>query len=98
MDAVVQGDTSVMLPNNGRSPMNNHLLPSLEGEMDDGQIALPNLAPYVTFNPQVILYSTQPGAKQLVLQAINMSIREVGTKESLVGYKADVLFRCYIDH
>lgn len=78
--------------------MNNHLLPSLEGEMDDGQIALPNLAPYVTFNPQVILYSTQPGAKQLVLQAINMSIREVGTEGAFIGYRADVICRCYIDH
>ncbi|KAI8335037.1 CCR4-Not complex component, Not1-domain-containing protein [Chlamydoabsidia padenii] len=79
MDTLAKGDNSAMMTTTGRSPLNNHLLPNsgLDGELDDGQITLPNLAPYINFNPQVILYSTQPGAKQLVLQAINMSIREI---------------------
>ncbi|KAI7872984.1 CCR4-Not complex component, Not1-domain-containing protein [Spinellus fusiger] len=47
-------------------------------EMEESlMITLPNLAPYITFNPQIVLYSTQPGAKRLVLQAVNQSIREI---------------------
>ncbi|KAI8146312.1 CCR4-Not complex component, Not1-domain-containing protein [Fennellomyces sp. T-0311] len=40
-------------------------------------VSLPNLAPYIVFNPQIILYSTQPAAKRWVLQAITQSIREI---------------------
>ncbi|RCH97016.1 hypothetical protein CU098_002737, partial [Rhizopus stolonifer] len=39
-------------------------------------IPIPNLAPYLVFNPQIVLYSSQPGAKHLVLQAFTESIRE----------------------
>ena len=41
------------------------------------QFSLPNIAPYLVFNPQIILYSTQPASKRWVLQAITQSIREV---------------------
>ncbi|ORZ05070.1 CCR4-Not complex component, Not1-domain-containing protein [Absidia repens] len=79
VDTLAKGDTSQMIPNAGRSPINSQLLPTagLDGEVDDGQILLPNLTPYITFNSQIILYSTQPAAKRLVLQAINRSIREI---------------------
>ncbi|KAI8372978.1 CCR4-Not complex component, Not1-domain-containing protein [Radiomyces spectabilis] len=40
-------------------------------------IALPNLAPYITFNPQIPLYTSQPASKRWILQAITESIREV---------------------
>ncbi|KAI8097006.1 CCR4-Not complex component, Not1-domain-containing protein [Halteromyces radiatus] len=79
VDSLAKGDASLMMANAGRSVMNNQLAQSvgLDGDMDEGQIVLPNLAPYINFNPQVILYSTQPAAKRLVLQAINRSIREI---------------------
>ncbi|KAI7854467.1 CCR4-Not complex component, Not1-domain-containing protein [Circinella umbellata] len=41
------------------------------------QFSLPNIAPYLVFNPQIILYSTQPASKRWVLQAITQSIREI---------------------
>jgi CCR4-NOT transcription complex subunit 1 len=40
-------------------------------------IPVPNLAPYIAFNPQIALYSSQPVAKRLVLQAFTESIREI---------------------
>lgn len=40
-------------------------------------IPVPNLAPYIAFNPQITLYSSQPAAKRLVLQAFTESIREI---------------------
>lgn len=43
----------------------------------EAQIPVPNLAPYIAFNPQITLYSTQPAAKRLVLQAFTDSIREI---------------------
>lgn len=60
-----------------------HLLQGATGEesilpgMEDKSFSLPNLAPYITFNPQVILFTTQPNSKRWVLQAITQSIREV---------------------
>ncbi|KAF7728004.1 hypothetical protein EC973_006769 [Apophysomyces ossiformis] len=55
---------------------------ALEGEpvheIEESAInAIPNLMPYITFNPQIILYTTQPAAKRWVLQAIAQSIREI---------------------
>lgn len=50
--------------------------PEMEG-VSDAQIPVPNLAPYIAFNPQIALYSTQPTAKRLVLQAFTDSIREI---------------------
>ncbi|KAI9256566.1 CCR4-Not complex component, Not1-domain-containing protein [Phascolomyces articulosus] len=41
------------------------------------QLSLPNIAPYLVFNPQIILYSNQPASKRWVLQAITQSIREI---------------------
>lgn len=49
----------------------------LIGNPDDLSIVLPNLAPYLTFNPQVILYTTQPASKRWVLQAVTAAVREV---------------------
>ncbi|CAO3593285.1 unnamed protein product [Absidia cylindrospora] len=80
VDNLAKGDTSLMMSNAERSPIHNQVLPpnaSHDGGMNDSQFALPNLAPYITFNPQIILYSTQPASKRLVLQAINKSIREI---------------------
>lgn len=47
-------------------------------EMEDSAFSIPNIAPYLVFNPQIILYSSQPASKRWVLQAIMQSIREVG--------------------
>ncbi|ORZ15115.1 CCR4-Not complex component, Not1-domain-containing protein [Absidia repens] len=80
VDNLARGDTSLMMPNAERSPIHNQVLPpntSHDGGMDDDQFILPDLAPYITFNSQIILYSTQPASKRLVLQAINKSIREI---------------------
>lgn len=41
------------------------------------KIPVPNLAPYIAFNPQITLFSTQPATKRLVLQAFTESIREI---------------------
>ncbi|KAG2174664.1 hypothetical protein INT44_006928 [Umbelopsis vinacea] len=49
----------------------------LNGNPDDLSIVLPNLAPYLTFNPQVILYTTQPASKRWVLQAVTAAVREI---------------------
>lgn len=69
---MAHGDERLLANNNQMLQYNG-----IENEMDDGQVALPNLAPYITFNPQIIMYSSQPATKRLVLQAINRSIREV---------------------
>lgn len=45
--------------------------------MGNSAIAIPNIAPYIVFNPQVTLYSSRPAAKRLVLQAFTESIREI---------------------
>ncbi|KAI7893233.1 CCR4-Not complex component, Not1-domain-containing protein [Mucor mucedo] len=54
-------------------------LPPLHPELGTimTEIPIPNLAPYIAFNPQISLYSTQPAAKRLVLQAFTESIREI---------------------
>jgi CCR4-NOT transcription complex subunit 1 len=49
----------------------------LIGNQDDLSVVLPNLAPYITFNPQVVLYTTQPASKRWVLQALTAAVREV---------------------
>ncbi|CDS10313.1 hypothetical protein LRAMOSA02989 [Lichtheimia ramosa] len=46
-------------------------------EMEDSAFSIPNIAPYLVFNPQIILYSSQPASKRWVLQAIMQSIREI---------------------
>ncbi|KAG0182584.1 hypothetical protein DFQ29_003364 [Apophysomyces sp. BC1021] len=67
----------------GRSSTNQMLQSSaIEGELsheieENTMSAIPNLMPYITFNPQIILYTTQPAAKRWVLQAIAQSIREI---------------------
>lgn len=79
--------TSGAMP--GRSPAANTILPgaSLEtGRMvgvEEPAIALPNIAPYITFNPQIALFSSQPASKRWVLQAIAQSIREVSRAEAV---------------
>lgn len=40
-------------------------------------IPVPNLAPYIAFNPQIALYTNQPAVRRLVLQAFGESIREI---------------------
>ncbi|KAI7898110.1 CCR4-Not complex component, Not1-domain-containing protein [Cokeromyces recurvatus] len=60
----------------------NPLLQNADIEPDhsilaESMIPVPNLAPYIAFNPQIALYTTQPAAKRLVLQAFTESIREI---------------------
>ncbi|KAI8394298.1 CCR4-Not complex component, Not1-domain-containing protein [Radiomyces spectabilis] len=45
--------------------------------VEESPIALPNLAPYIKFNPQIIFYTQQPVSKRWVLQAITQTIREI---------------------
>ncbi|KAI9468493.1 MAG: CCR4-Not complex component, Not1-domain-containing protein [Benjaminiella poitrasii] len=45
--------------------------------LSESMVPVPNLAPYIAFNPQIALYTTQPAAKRLVLQAFTESIREI---------------------
>jgi CCR4-NOT transcription complex subunit 1 len=70
-DAIGRGSAAASL-NQGISPDTG-----LVGNPDDLSIVLPNLAPYITFNPQVILYTTQPASKRWVLQAVTAAVREV---------------------
>lgn len=42
-------------------------------------LGIPNLAAYITFNPQVPLFSTQPNLKRIVHIAIDRAIREIIT-------------------
>lgn len=44
---------------------------------DTEEDLIPSIAPYLTFNPQIVLYSSQPNAKRWVLQAVTQSIREI---------------------
>ncbi|CEP14955.1 hypothetical protein [Parasitella parasitica] len=50
-----------------------------EGQPDvpEVAIAVPNLAPYIAFNPQIALFTTQPASRRLILQAFTESIREI---------------------
>ncbi|KAI8988678.1 CCR4-Not complex component, Not1-domain-containing protein [Pilobolus umbonatus] len=71
--------------NGVRSALNNLISPSTQennglsaaDNAEDLSINIPNLAPYITFNPQIVLYSSQPNSKRWVLQAITQSIREI---------------------
>ncbi|KAL0097780.1 Not1 transcription factor, partial [Phycomyces blakesleeanus] len=83
-EMLARGDDSSLVNNGRPMPGGNPMLQSAvpDGgfipEMEESlMITLPNLAPYITFNPQIVMYATQPGAKRLVLQAINQSIREI---------------------
>ncbi|KAL7323175.1 CCR4-NOT core subunit cdc39, variant 5 [Mucor circinelloides] len=51
----------------------------VDGQADiaEAPIPVPNLAPYIAFNPQIPLYTNQPAARRLVLQAFTESIREI---------------------
>ncbi|KAI8976852.1 CCR4-Not complex component, Not1-domain-containing protein [Pilobolus umbonatus] len=42
-------------------------------------IPIPNIAPYIVFNPQITLFATLPSLKKLVSQAITDSLRETIT-------------------
>lgn len=50
-----------------------------EGHSDLAEVPIPvpNLAPYIAFNPQIALYTNQPAVRRLVLQAFTESIREI---------------------
>ncbi|CAM0140611.1 CCR4-NOT core subunit cdc39, variant 2 [Umbelopsis sp. WA50703] len=49
----------------------------LMNSQEDLSVVLPNLAPYITFNPQVVLYTSQPASKRWVLQALTAAVREI---------------------
>ncbi|KAI9026639.1 CCR4-Not complex component, Not1-domain-containing protein [Phycomyces nitens] len=83
-EMLARGDESSLVNHGRPMPGGNAMLHSVVPdagfvpEMEESlMITLPNLAPYIKFNPQIIMYATQPGAKRLVLQAINQSIREI---------------------
>ncbi|KAK4519925.1 uncharacterized protein ATC70_010169 [Mucor velutinosus] len=61
-----------------RPPIAN-LLPQSAADNDDDSapINIPNLGPYLTFNPQIVMYNTQPNSKRWVLQAVTQAIREI---------------------
>ena len=44
---------------------------------EDGDVGYPNLALFITFNPNITLFTTQPSLKRIVHIAIDRSIREV---------------------
>ena len=72
--------TSASMEAIGRSPNSAVIPPAsvMDGAtMDDTNLAIPNIAQYIVFNPQIILYSSQPTSKRWVVQAITQSIREV---------------------
>ncbi|RCH84773.1 hypothetical protein CU098_001795, partial [Rhizopus stolonifer] len=61
-------------------PSITNLIASVEANTNDEEampINIPNLGPYLTFNPQIVMYTTQPNSKRWVLQAITQSIREI---------------------
>ncbi|KAI9272225.1 CCR4-Not complex component, Not1-domain-containing protein [Helicostylum pulchrum] len=63
---------------NVRPPITNLIPQSAASNVnDDEPINIPNLGPYLTFNPQIVMYTTQPNSKRWVLQAITQSIREI---------------------
>ncbi|KAI8970255.1 CCR4-Not complex component, Not1-domain-containing protein [Mycotypha africana] len=58
----------------------NPLLQNADTEpstINDIPINIPNLAPYIAFNPQIALFNNHPAAKRLVLQAFTDSVREI---------------------
>jgi CCR4-NOT transcription complex subunit 1 len=65
------------LNNNNRPPITN-LIPQSEANAEESSpINIPNLGPYLTFNPQIVMYTAQPTSKRWVLQAVTQSIREI---------------------
>lgn len=63
---------------NNRPPITNLISQSSTTNVDDEEpINIPNLGPYLTFNPQIVMYSAQPNSKRWVLQAVTQSIREI---------------------
>jgi CCR4-NOT transcription complex subunit 1 len=46
-------------------------------DMEGSPLAVPNLGPYLQFNPQIPMYTNQPNSKRWVLQAVTQSIREI---------------------
>lgn len=79
MPSLPKTDHSLSASIAARSPINTQQATAagLDGDVDDSHISMVNLAPYITFNSQVILYSAQPATKRLALEAISRSIREV---------------------
>ncbi|KAI9310521.1 CCR4-Not complex component, Not1-domain-containing protein [Dichotomocladium elegans] len=68
----------------GKSPGPNSMIQGALWEganampgIDDPLYSFPNIAPYIVFNPQIILYSSQPASKRWVLQALLQAIREI---------------------
>lgn len=84
MDGLGRASNASMEATMGRSPASAVIPPAnvMDGAaMDDANIAIPNIAQYIVFNPQIILYSSQPTSKRWVVQAITQSIREVGVEK-----------------
>jgi CCR4-NOT transcription complex subunit 1 len=50
---------------------------SLAGSEEKSLADLPNLASFITFNPNITLFNTQPSLKRIVFIAIDRSIREI---------------------
>lgn len=84
--------TAVVARESGASPFANNatsrppitnlisqpgLVPDEEEQPTTTTINIPNLGPYLSFNPQIVMYSTQPNSKRWVLQAVTQSIREI---------------------
>ncbi|KAI8355165.1 CCR4-Not complex component, Not1-domain-containing protein [Blakeslea trispora] len=71
-----------MMMNNSpfaRSSITN-LISSVDSNLADEDamsINVPNIGPYLSFNSQILMYTTQPNSKRWVLQAITQSIREI---------------------
>lgn len=66
----------------GASPFAQHrpLITNLISQQvveDEEPVNIPNLGPYLTFNSQIVMYTTQPNSKRWVLQAVTQSIREI---------------------
>lgn len=64
--------TNLISPASSPSPV-----PASIDKMDDEFIQLVNLSPYLTFNSQIVMYTTQPNSKRWALQAIKQSIFDI---------------------
>ena len=90
MEAFGRTNAGTPMDTTGKSPGSSAMLQasvletSAAATGEEQQVSLPNIAPYIVFNPQIILYSTQPAAKRWVLQAITQSIREVKKNAKLL--------------
>ena len=60
-----------------RPPITNLISPPGGNMEEEEPINIPNLGPYLIFNPQIVMYQTQPNSKRWVLQAVTQSIREI---------------------